>query len=105
MAFHLWNPIIPSGNLAARCLVFEEREIGADGSTDVGIFLPIPYNLARLFPKKPEDSSVPHFTILLAGNYSSSDFQRLVLITRTIGLLVRPFTADLSEYGEFENHE
>lgn len=82
----------------------EEREINPDGSTSCGVFIPIPYDLARQFPdKKMEDDSIPHFTVLYAGALSPDDFRKLVTTVRAIALAVKPFWLDLARYGEFVN--
>jgi len=38
-----------------------------------GIFLPLPKHIAKFFPKKKEDSSPPHVTILYLGGVLKSD--------------------------------
>ena len=86
--------------------LFEEREKNPDGTTSCGIFIPLPYNLAKDFPdKKEKDDSPPHLTLLFAGDLSSGQYHHLVKIVRRLARLLKPFEADLSYYSEFTNHE
>lgn len=85
--------------------MFEEREQNPDGSTSCGIFLPLPYNIAREFQKKPEDDSVPHFTLLYAGDLSPRDYRKFVKVVRKICRNIEPFPMDVSHYSEFENNK
>jgi len=85
--------------------MIEDREINLDGSTSAGIFLPLPYNLARDFAKKSEDDSVPHYTILYVGDVSPCDYPKLVTAVRAACLFIKPFLADLDAYAEFTNRE
>jgi len=84
----------------------EERETNPDGSISCGVFIPLPYSLAKDFPDKShEDDSPPHFTILYVGDCSPSDFQKLVKCVCEVSEKLKPFSLDLSHYGEFLNHK
>lgn len=84
----------------------EEREVNADGTFSCGVFLPVPYNLARSFPDKGEhDSSVPHYTLLFAGDLSVADYQKLVEVVQTVARAYEPFTLTMAGYHEFTNND
>lgn len=85
-------------------LQVEEREVNKDGTTSCGVFIPLPYNLAKDFPDKREhDDSVPHFTILYVGDCSPEAYKILCGIVRDVARKLKPFRIDLSHYSEFKN--
>lgn len=87
-------------------MMAEERKINTDGTISCGVFIPIPFWLARQFPdKKKFDDSVPHFTVLYAGNLSPKDYRRFVGLVAKVARNLRPFQLDLSHYGEFTNSD
>jgi len=83
----------------------EAREVNPDGTISAGIFLPIPYNLARQFPNKDaHDDSVPHYTLLYVGDISPEDFyDKLVPAVRDVAQRFMPFSLEMRLYGEFKN--
>lgn len=84
----------------------EEREADADGNMTCGVFLPVPYNLARLFPDKgEEDDSVPHYTLLFAGVLSAEDYANLVEVVQRVARGYEPFTMTMKHYSEFVNND
>jgi 2'-5' RNA ligase len=86
--------------------IVEEQEQNADGTMSCGVFLPVPYNLARQFPNKDEhDTSVPHFTILYAGDLSPEQHEALVKSAQEVAAQTSPFRVDMIGYGEFENDD
>lgn len=86
--------------------VAEAHEANKDGSLSCGVFLPIPYNLAKDFPDKSEhDDSVPHLTVLYVGDCSPEAYKTLCKIVRQVAVHIKPFSLDLTNYGEFMNKE
>lgn len=84
----------------------EEAEVDKDGSTSCGVFIPLPYDLAKDFPdKKLHDDSVPHFTVLYVGACSPEAYKTLCKIVRQVARKLKPFSMDLAHYGEFMNKE
>jgi 2'-5' RNA ligase len=82
----------------------EERELNPDGTTSCGVFLPIPFDMGKDFPDKwHEDDSVPHLTILYAGDLTPAEFKKLVKVVRVACTHIRPFEADLRYFREFQN--
>lgn len=82
----------------------EEREVNPDGSTACGVFIPLPYDLARQFDgKRGTDDSYPHFTILYAGDMSPCDYKDFVNCVRSIAKHIRPFYLDLADYSEVKS--
>ena len=70
-----------------------------------GVFIPLPDTLARYFPKKAEDTSVPHLTLLFVGEITPEDEKKLVEVVRSVADRWPPFRADVVGYGEFENKD
>jgi len=84
--------------------VTEEAELGADGNTTCGVFIPVPFNLARLFPDKSEhDDSVPHYTLLFAGDLSPDQYSVLMEVVRIVAREYEPFAMTMTGYHEFVN--
>jgi len=84
----------------------EEREADANDNTTCGVFLPVPHNIARLFPdKSEEDDSVPHYTLLFAGDLSAADYDKLVKVVRRVSRGYEPFTMTMKHYSEFVNND
>jgi 2'-5' RNA ligase len=84
----------------------EEREVNPDGTISCGVFIPLPFDIARDFPDKShEDDSVPHLTMLYAGDLSVTDYENLVSTVAKVVRLYEPFRIDLKQYGEFHNPE
>ena len=85
-------------------LVDEEREASPDGHITCGVFLPIPYSLAKDFPnKRDEDDSVPHYTVLYAGPMCPKAYRGFCDTVRKLAQKIKPFEMDLAYYGEFLN--
>lgn len=69
--------------------------------SDCGVFIPLPYNLAKHFPDKShKDKSVPHITLLYAGRLTPAEYKTLIKTTRTICKNFNPFELDLVNYSE-----
>jgi len=86
--------------------MFEEREADKTGALTCGVFLPLPYDLAKDFPDKSEhDDSVPHYTLLFVGPCTPAQFKTLVMVIRGVAVKLKPFPMDLASYGEFMNKE
>jgi 2'-5' RNA ligase len=84
----------------------EAREVNPDGTISCGVFIPLPFDIAREFPNKDhEDDSVPHLTMLYAGDMNPVDYRKLVDVVAKVVRLYEPFRIDLSKYGEFHNPE
>lgn len=80
----------------------EEREVNKDGTISCGVFIPLPYDLAKEFPDKSNyDDSVPHFTILYVGDCSPDAYKTLCKIVGDVARKLKPFRIDLSNYSEF----
>ena len=76
-----------------------------DGSEHVGIFAPLPADLAKQFPKKDEDSSRPHVTLCYIGPVpDKQDQEALVEAVRDLYAdVVGPIKARLSGVDYFRS--
>lgn len=84
--------------------IAEEREVNPDGTISCGVFIPLPYNLARLFPNKDhEDDSVPHITLLYVGDVSPASYAKMVKAVQRVARHWQPFLMKLDTYAEFHN--
>lgn len=82
----------------------EEREANKDGTTSCGVFIPLPYSIAKDFPdKRAHDDSVPHFTLLFMGDMSPKSYKVFVKLVRKFAEKLKPFECDTYAYGEFLN--
>ena len=101
----VWTPGLDA--FAHAVLAEDHTEDHTDERADkkhCGVFLPIPFNLAKDFPnKRAEDDSVPHFTVLYMGDMSPDAYARLCKTVSKIAERVKPFELDLAHYGEFSN--
>jgi len=70
-----------------------------------GVFIPLPETLARYFPRKPEDTSTPHVTLLFIGPLTPDDERKVVEVVRKVADQWPPFRTDLALYSEFKNAE
>lgn len=87
-------------------ILAEEREVDADGKVTAGVFIPVPYDLARQFPRKDEhDDSVPHFTVLYVGDITPEQQENLVSAVYAVAQRWQPFWMRMNQYGEFTNPE
>lgn len=101
----VWTPALDRFAEALSWLP-EEAEVDKDKSVSCGVFIPLPYDLAKDFPdKKLHDDSVPHFTVLYVGACSPEAYQTLCKIVRQVARKLKPFSMDLAHYGEFMNKE
>lgn len=80
----------------------EDTQIDNEGKKSCGVFIPLPSDLARQFPPKPEDDSVPHVTVLYAGNLSPSDYQTLCAVTGAVARRYQPLGLTMSALDCFE---
>ena len=75
-------------------------------SKHCGVFIPLPYSIAKDFPdKRHEDSSVPHYTILYVGDMSPKSYKTLCKLVCQFAQKIKPFECDTYAYGEFLNPE
>lgn len=82
----------------------EGKEVDSDGHVTCGVFLPLPYDIAKYFPNKDhEDDSVPHITLLFAGKMCPEGYRKFARAVGRIARKAHPFDLDLSSYGEFLN--
>ena len=89
-----------------RAPISEEREKNEKNETTCGIFIPIPFSMAKEFPNKDEyDDSVPHFTVLYVGDCDPEAYKLLCKIVCQVARKIKPFHMDMSHYGEFMNKE
>jgi 2'-5' RNA ligase len=87
-----------------RIFQIEDRETNKDGTHSCGVFIPLPYNLAKDFPDKSEhDDSVPHFTILYVGDCSLEHYKILCKAVSQVAKRLKPFHLELDHYSEFKN--
>jgi len=82
-----------------------ERADQGTGALTAGVFIPLPDTLARYFPKKPEDDSVPHVTMLFVGPVTPDEMTKLVKAVQEVATRWPPFRMDVAAYGEFVNAE
>jgi hypothetical protein len=85
----------------------EATETDKTGKITCGVFVPLPYNLAKQFPPKPavEDDSAPHVTLLYIGAVTPEEQAKVVKAVREVAKDWPPFHMDVSAYGEFENEK
>lgn len=72
-------------------------------STSVGLFIPLPTELAKQFPKKNQDKSPPHVTFLFVGEVPSDRQQEFVEICQKALKGVGTVPANLAKLEEFVN--
>lgn len=82
-----------------------ERADQGTGALTAGVFIPLPDTLARYFPKKAEDDSVPHITMLFVGPVTADEMTKLVAAVQDVAKRWPPFRMDLAAYNEFVNKE
>lgn len=74
---------------------------------NVGIFVPLPEDIARQFPlegKEKEDSSPSHVTVLYIGDLADSDKQKkLIDVVQKTASVLNPFEVNLGKVEEFVN--
>lgn len=63
-----WGPVLPESKQASLRKLSDEGD-----STRVGIFIPLPKDLAQQFPNLSEDPSGPHVTLLFVGDVSGHE--------------------------------
>jgi len=85
--------------IASRYLVAKQT---GDGKS-VGLFIPLPENLAKLFPpRSPEDKSPPHVTFLIIGDVPKDKQDEMVeAIRRECRTFAGPVRADLGPVEYF----
>ena len=71
----------------------------------VGVFIPLPEDLAAQFPSKDEDTSKPHITLLYVGELDPSRVSDLKDAVAAVARTRAPFTVIIEDYGEFQNDE
>ncbi len=80
---------------------------GKEPGKSVGLFLPLPPELAKQYPaegKAGEDDSDPHLTLLYIGDVSKDRWDELVQIVEDGLREVRPFELTLGPVDTFINH-
>ena len=71
-----------------------------------GVFIPLPYSLAKDFPDKSEhDTSVPHYTLLYMGDLTPKQYKVFCNLVQSFAQKLKPFECDTESYGEFLNAE
>ncbi len=98
----VWTPGLDQ---FAEALLGEEIEVEKDGTRpSCGVFIPLPYNLAKDFPcKKENDDSVPHYTVLYVGDMKPKAYKEFCNLVRKFAAKLKPFECDTAHYGEFLN--
>lgn len=83
------------------------EETRRDPGHHVGIFVPLPEEIAQQFPaegKEGEDSSPPHVTVLYVGDLKDSEKQEeFVDVVKKTASALAPFEVDLGNVEEFSN--
>ena len=111
----VWSPDL---NKLADQLLSEDAELEEDGIEEdhgtegkeagkhCGVFIPLPYSLAKDFPDKSEhDTSVPHYTVLYMGELTPKQYKVFCNLVRVFAQKIKPFECDTESYGEFLNAE
>lgn len=71
---------------------------------EVGVFLRIPDELAKVFPDKSDrDSSPPHVTMLYVGKVTPDEHAKVVEAVKSVLAGMQPLRIQLTDYGEFKN--
>jgi len=84
----------------------EDEEDSRVNAKHCGVFIPVPYNLAKDFPDKSMfDDSMPHLTVLYVGDLDPKSYRVLVNLVRKFAEKIKPFFCDLAMYGELLNKE
>jgi 2'-5' RNA ligase len=102
---HIQAYVIPWDKLPDHARVQSHEESSAAVAPerkDCGVFIPLPYDIARLFPKKTNDTSEPHITMLFAGALTPAEYGQLVARVALLGRALPPFYMDVGSYFEFE---
>jgi len=104
----VWTPDLNqfAETLFSKDSINEERELDKNKALSCGVFIPLPFDLAKDFPDKSEhDDSVPHYTVLYVGDCTPEEYKSLCKVVQGVARGLRPFPMDLASYGEFMNKE
>lgn len=67
----------------------------------VGVFLRVPPRLAAKFPAKAEDTSPVHATLLMVGDATYAEYQKVIGAVRTVLMGLDSPDVEVTDYGEF----
>lgn len=79
-----------------------------DNGHHVGLFLPLPVDVARQFPdegRSAEDSSPVHTTLVYIGDFPMELESKLVTIVNNVCEKMKPFTVKLGAPKKFKNDD
>lgn len=93
----------PRGADAQAAEAWRVREAWLQAVDNVGIFLPIPLDVAAGFPERAGDDSPPHVTLLYVGALTRADLERVQVAAGSVARWTAPFAVEMTDYGEFTN--
>ena len=64
-----------------------------DDGKHIGIFITVPRHIAKQFPKKSEDNSPPHCTVLFIGSFNKGLESKLIQVIENVSRAFKPFIA------------
>jgi 2'-5' RNA ligase len=86
----------------------EDAKTG-ESRVSCGVFLPLPFDLARQFPKmlggKSTDDSPPHVTVLYVGKITPAEYTGMVNVVQRVISTYQPFFIDMSGANVFDDAE
>jgi 2'-5' RNA ligase/GNAT superfamily N-acetyltransferase len=81
------------------------EKIAKGKASNCGLFIRIPSDLGKEFPKKEEDDSPPHVTLCYIGELNRAEITKATKAAREVLSDIAPFHVEMTDYGEFENPE
>jgi 8-oxo-dGTP pyrophosphatase MutT (NUDIX family) len=105
----VWTPALDkfAADLLKKPASLDEDKTGARADyKHCGVFIPLPYSLAKDFPdKSAHDDSVPHYTLLYVGDLDPKSYKVFCNLVRRFAQKLKPFSCDTAMYSEFLNKE
>lgn len=71
----------------------------------VGVFTPLPPELAKKFPDLSEDDSVPHITVLYLGDQTKADEKKILKAAKAVAKEFKSFECKLNGLGYFDKNK
>jgi 2'-5' RNA ligase len=71
----------------------------------VGIFIQLPDNLEKQYPRLADDSSPAHITTLYLGDQSSGDEDAIVAAAYAVAKETKPFKINIGNVGYFDKNK
>lgn len=91
-------------SLRGRGLMEAREDEGPDHRESVVITIPLPKRVSEEWPSLgDEDDSPTHITMLYVGEVCRKGYTRILKAVHDVCASVKPFTIEMTDYGEFQN--